>query len=187
MGKIEKTYTKTRKRVDLQRIILDTVATAGVISVGLMAPNALGAMAKLGLLPHRRQKDSIRTARDNLMRQGLLRYDNGKLRLTALGERKLYLLRSAEHAFSKPRKWDKRWRVLIFDIPERRKGTREKIRRTLSFAGFMRLQDSVWVCPYDCEDFITLLKADFKIVKDMLYMIVDVIEYDMPLRKHFGL
>ncbi len=187
MGNIEKTYAKIRKRADLRRIVLDTVAAASVISVGLVAPNAIGAMVKLGLLPTKRQKDSIRAARNNLVRQGLLRYDNGKLRLTALGARKLGLLRNAEHTFSKPRKWDKRWRVLIFDIPEKRRGVREKIRRTLSFVGFMRLQDSVWVCPYDCEDFVTLLKADFKIGKDMLYMIVDVIEYDTPLRRHFGL
>ena len=53
--------------------------------------------------------------------------------------------------------------------------------------GFVRLQDSVWVYPYDCEDLIVLLKADFKIGKDVLYMIVDEMEGDTHLRKEFGL
>lgn len=77
--------------------------------------------------------------------------------------------------------------MLIFDIPEQKKGLREKIRTTLQRVGFVRLQDSVWIYPYDCEDLITLLKADFKVGKDMLYMIVDTLEYDSPLRSQFGL
>jgi hypothetical protein len=53
--------------------------------------------------------------------------------------------------------------------------------------GFVRMQDSVWLYPYDCEDLIVLLKADFKIGKDVLYMIVDSIEADTTWRKHFKL
>ena len=53
--------------------------------------------------------------------------------------------------------------------------------------GFVRLQDSVWVYPYDCEDFIALLKAELKIGRDVLYAIVDTIEHDKNLRQHFNL
>ncbi len=53
--------------------------------------------------------------------------------------------------------------------------------------GFVRLQDSVWVYPYDCEDFIALLKAELKIGKDVLYAIADTIEHDKGIRRHFNL
>jgi CRISPR-associated endonuclease Cas2 len=76
---------------------------------------------------------------------------------------------------------------LIFDIKEERKGMRDKIRRTLNTIGFIRLQDSVWVYPYDCEDLIMLLKADFKIGKDLVYIIADSIENDKDLRLAFNL
>ena len=52
--------------------------------------------------------------------------------------------------------------------------------------GFMRLQDSVWIYPYDCEDLIALFKADSKIGKDILYMIVEALEYDEPVKSYFG-
>lgn len=187
MGEIEKKYKKIRKRKDLQRIILDVVSSVGVLSVALMAPKALGVLEKMGFLPTKRQKDSIRVARNALVRKGFLRYEGNKLYLTNDGKRRLYLLKKTIDVFSRPHKWDHRWRVLIFDIPEERRSVREKIRRTLSAIGFVRLQDSVWVYPYDCEDFVILLKADFKIGKDLLYMIVDVLEYDISLRKHFEL
>jgi len=51
----------------------------------------------------------------------------------------------------------------------------------------MRLQNSVWVYPYDCEDLITLLKADFEIGKEVLYVIADKIENEKVLLKDFGL
>lgn len=53
--------------------------------------------------------------------------------------------------------------------------------------GFVRLQDSVWVYPYDCEDFINLIKTDFKIGKDLLYIVADKIEGDKSLVKFFKL
>lgn len=171
----------------MQAIILNTVAVTGIIAVGLLAPNALGAMAKLGLLPGPRQREVINSSRNRLIKRGLLKYEGGKLRLTKAGEAKLRRLKLLEYRLKKPKRWDKKWRVLIFDIPERRKVTRNRIRATLSRLGFERLQDSVWVYPYDCEDVLTLLKADFKVGKDMLYMVVDSIEYDGHLRTLFSL
>ena len=88
---------------------------------------------------------------------------------------------------NKPKKWDGRWRMLIFDIPETRKSLRDKVRHTLLHIGFLRIQDSVWAYPYDCEDFISLLKADFKIGKDLLYLVVDSIENDKSYKKYFNL
>ena len=110
-----------------------------------------------------------------------------RIRLTPKGERYAALIGEGKLVPKKPRRWDHRWRLLIFDIPERRRKTRAQIRTTLVSLGFVRLQDSVWVYPYDCEDLITLLKADFKVGKDVLYVIADKIEYDAPLRAKFGL
>jgi DNA-binding transcriptional regulator PaaX len=139
------------------------------------------------MLPTPRRADSIRAARNRLVKRGLLKWKGNKLCITEAGEKKLRQWRLRDYQLPRPKHWDKRWRVLIFDIPEKRKGLREKIRNTLVVVGFVRLQDSVWIFPYDCEDLITLLKADFKIGKDMLYMIVDTLEYDTPFRAKFGL
>lgn len=187
MGKLEEKSAKRKRRVDLQKVILNVVAGAGILAVGLIAPNALGALGKLGIIPTRRYKDAIVASRARLVRRGLLVYEDKKLRLTPKGEDQLRHLELKDFKFKTPKRWDGRWRVLIFDIPERRKGLRDKVRLTLSRVGFVRLQDSVWLYPYPCEDLLTLLKADFRIGKDMLYMIVDTLEYDTPFRKKFGL
>jgi len=187
MGQMEAKNAKRVRRANLQRIILETVSAAGIISVALVAPNVLRAIKKLGFIPLRREREYIRAARDRLVRQGFLAYQNGMLRPTSRGEETLRILNAARYQITKPKRWDRKWRVLIFDIPEERKVVRERIRKILSGLGFVRVQDSVWLYPYDCEDIIALLKTDLRIGKEMLYLIVDMLEGDEAFRNHFSL
>ena len=176
---------RTRKR-NIQKIILGSIAAAGLLGVVVLAPNVIGAMGKVGLLPSRRQGEFIQASRNRLIKRGLVAYEGKKLRLTPAGERYLRGVTLRDHTIAKPKRWDRKWRVLIFDIPERRKTLRNNVRSILINIGFVRLQDSVWIYPYDCEDLIVMLKADFRIGKDLLYMVVDALEYDAVLKKRFN-
>lgn len=49
------------------------------------------------------------------------------------------------------RSWDGRWRLVLFDIPNRRATQRVKLRRYLREQGFGCLQNSVWVTPEPME------------------------------------
>lgn len=177
---------KTR-RVSVQKIILFSIAATGVIAIGLLAPNVLGAMAKLGIIPVKRQREIIENSRSRMVKRGMLVYEQGKLRLTPKGEAQLRRLRLLDYKLKKPKRWDGKWRVLIFDIPEYRKTLRDKVRNTLEMLGFKRLQDSVWIYPYDCEDLVTLMKADFRVGKDLLYLVVESLEYDKHIREYFNI
>lgn len=186
MGEAEKKSKERAKKADLQKIVLNAVATAGILSVAVLAPNALTTLKSLGFLKDRRI-ESIKAARKRLVTAGLLSYHAGLLELTPKGEAKLRQLELCEYQLKKPKRWDSKWRVLIFDIKETRKGLREKVRLTLISIGFEKIQDSVWTYPYDCEDLVALLKVDFKIGRELLYLIVDSIENDNWLRDKFGL
>jgi hypothetical protein len=185
---VQETGSRSRTRKNqLQGIILDTISVVGILGLAVVAPNVVGAMSKLGMLPSSRQREVIKRSCDRMVRNGLLRWEKNKLRLTAKGASTLRAYKIKNFETPRPRKWDGKWRVLIFDIPEYRGALRNKIRATLQLIGFMRLQNSVWVYPYDCEDLIALLKADFRVGKDLLYMIVDSIEQDKELRREFYL
>ncbi|OGG55164.1 CRISPR-associated endonuclease Cas2 [Candidatus Kaiserbacteria bacterium RIFCSPHIGHO2_02_FULL_49_11] len=187
MGTKEIESRKRKRRGDLKLMVLQSIMAAGLLRVAALAPNVIGAMGKMGLLPSKQQANSIHNARRRLVAEGLLVYKDNNLCVTERGERALRLLEIKNYPIKKPRRWDGRWRVLIFDIPERKKRVREQVRRTLHTIGFIRLQDSVWLYPYDCEDIITLFKADLGVGREILYMIVDTLEYDTPYRKHFAL
>ncbi len=188
MGKIEQQLKIKIRKTKINSAIIGTIAVAGILSVGALAPNVLGAIGKKYL---RQRKYQLKSSVSRLIVAGyiVLVEVNGKkqLQLTSRGERYAAQLQEGGISVKRPRRWDGKWRILMFDIPEKRRGVRTTVRHTLQALGFKRLQDSVWVHPHDCEDLITLLKVDFSIGKDLLYIIADTIEYDAPLRRHFGL
>lgn len=182
-----KELEKESKKRNLQNIILEVVSVAGIIGIGLVAPEVLVAMKKVGILPKPREKESILRSKDRLLKRGMLEIKNGNLKITGKGKffliRNTYGLRGNKNKI----KWDGKWRVLIFDIPEKLRFVRDQIRLNLMTIGFKRLQNSVWIYPYPCEDLVSLLKADLEIGKDLLYMIVDTLEDDESIRKYFNL
>lgn len=189
MGKAEKIVAKNIRRTKVNNLIIGTVAFAGVIAVAAIAPGLASAFGKNKYL--RQRLYQVRSRVSALIATGYLSIEenDGKkyLKLTDKGENFAALMHEGRLAPKKSKRWDGKWRMLIFDIPERRRNVREKIRMTLITLGFVHLQDSVWVFPYDCEDFIIVLKAEFKIGKDVLYVIADHIENDKHLRIHFSL
>ncbi|MDO8569412.1 MAG: hypothetical protein Q7R89_01345 [bacterium] len=187
MGKLEDKSQKKTKRKNLQHVILQTIAIAGVLSVVLVAPNVVEALTKLGIFPNKRQKEYISSSASKLVKRGLLFYNGKHYQLTSQGESLLRRWQFADFRLKTPKKWDKKWRVMIFDIPEKKRKARDDLTLLFRQAGIRRLQNSVWIYPYDCEDIITLLKTDFGIGKFLLYMIVDELENDKYLREEFGL
>lgn len=187
MGKLEEKSRKTRRKKNLQRAILLTVAQLGILGVGVLAPNVIKAMGKLGMIPNRRQKEYISSSASKLVHRGLLKYNGKYYELTPLGEKQLRSWEFADFKFNKPKRWDGKWRLMIFDIPDKKRKIRDQIRNLFKTAGLYLLQESVWAYPYDCEDVITLLKTDFGIGKNMLYLIVEELENDKRLREEFNL
>ncbi|OHA91642.1 MAG: hypothetical protein A2758_00865 [Candidatus Zambryskibacteria bacterium RIFCSPHIGHO2_01_FULL_49_18] len=187
MGKLEQKSRKRSKRKHLQQVILATVATAGILGAGLLAPNVIGAMAKLGLIPNRRQKEYVGFSASKMVKKGLMKFNGKFYELTLAGQAKLRRWEFENFKFKKPKKWDGKWRVFIFDIPDKKRQIRDQIRTLFKSAEFYPLQESVWAYPYDCEDVIALLKTDFGIGKDLLYLIVDELENDKYLREWFKL
>jgi len=49
------------------------------------------------------------------------------------------------------RRWDGRWRLVLFDIPTGQNAARERLRRYLKSRGFGYLQNSVWITPDSLE------------------------------------
>jgi len=57
--------------------------------------------------------------------------------------------------------WDGYWRIIAFDIEERRRETRDVLRSKLRFLGCMPIQKSVWITPND-------ISADLEELFDIL-------------------
>jgi DNA-binding transcriptional regulator PaaX len=86
----------------------------------------------------------------------------------------------------RPKKWDKKWRIIVFDISELKRLYRDAFRGKLKELGFYPLQKSVWICPFDCRDEIELLREFFGLKeKELRLIIAESIGNDKWLRKIF--
>jgi hypothetical protein len=191
MARLESEARFQRRKGYLQNALLSAVAVSGLLLVAAAAPNVL---QLIGKLPGSKYKFNYRmkTVAGRLAQRGLVKFidRNGKkyIEITPKGNREL--LRAQEENSLRERskkRWDKRWRMVVFDIPEKYRGTRDKLRVTLRSLGFVQLQASVWVYPYDCEEIIALLKTDLRVGITVLYAIVEKIENDKGLKQEFGL
>jgi len=90
-----------------------------------------------------------------LQRRKLLERDtsapNDRLyRLTAEG--RLHVLGGRDPGKYWARRWDGRWRLVVFDVPTGQNAKRERLRRYLRSKGFGYLQNSVWITPDPLEE-----------------------------------
>ncbi len=67
--------------------------------------------------------------------------------------------------------WDEKWRMVNFDIPEKNRNLRDKIRYSLEQLGFKNLQRSLWVSPLPVDDFVEKIR---KKVDDPGHMVIIV-------------
>jgi CRISPR-associated endonuclease Cas2 len=179
-----------RKKRNLRNAALIAIGTVGLIAVSAVVPNMFQILGRTGALTRLKYRSKGVLAR--LKHKGEIEFveKDGKkyVQLTELGEKILNLDREKLKLIdNKPKRWDHRYRLVMFDIPEKRKNVRKLLRFEMQEVGFLRIQDSVWVYPFDCEEFIALLKAELRVGKDILYAVVEEIENDKWIRKHFNL
>jgi len=88
----------------------------------------------------------------------------------------------------KPERWDKKWRILIFDIKNRDNIKREYLRGKIKELGLFQLQKSVWVYPYDFQKEAGVLRNFFNLSKEEIKIITACeIENDQNVRSFFRL
>lgn len=66
-------------------------------------------------------------------------------------------------------KWDEKWRLVMFNIPETERSTRDKLRRALDGLGLGILQSSVWISPYNIKEEIEKISKKFKLEKNLKF------------------
>jgi CRISPR-associated endonuclease Cas2 len=191
MGILEQRSSANRRLGTFQAVMLGAVAVGVVVLIAATAPNVAQLLKYFpGYKKGARFNYQTKSALSRLAAKGLVVFiekgDKRYARITESGKHMLDL-ETARMQIGKKKRWDRRWRLVIFDIPERRRSVRTRLRKFMSLCGFHRLQDSVWVYPHDCEDLIVLVKAEFRIGADALYLIVEQIERDKHLREHFHL
>lgn len=92
------------------------------------------------------------------------------------------------HLPEPPKKWDRKYRIVIFDIPNASNFIRNVFRRKLKEFGFYPLQKSVWVYPFPCKEEVRFLREFLGCSKDQIrYVETTTLEDDELIRRKFSI
>ncbi len=106
--------------------------------------------------------------------------------LTDKGKKKAGKFKIDRLKIEAAKNWDKKWRVLIFDIEDKHKIKREALRGKIKELGLYQLQKSVWVCPYEFKKEMALLRDFFGLESNEMKVITaSEIENDQEIRDFF--
>lgn len=83
--------------------------------------------------------------------------------------------------------WDGKWRIVIFDIPEKIKKSRDALRWKIKELGFYELQKSVFVFPYKCDNEINFVIEYYNLRKYVRFGTLDTIDNEIHLKNIFNI
>lgn len=187
---LDRYLIKADKKTRIKTIIL-LMAGAGILayvgSPALAAFSVIKAKIKNGTYNKKQISNSLGfLKRSDLVRQNL---NKGKLKilLTPKGYKEINFINIDLIKINRPKEWDKKWRVVMFDIPVRFNKGREGLRWKLKELGFFQLQKSVWVYPHDCIKEIAEIASFWGVGKYIELMLVENMSNEQRLRTHFNL
>lgn len=187
---------KTKK--EITKIILKSLLISGAVAIASTSPyfaqKAIPALIKdiKYIIRNKKKKKSVYNIFYRLKNQGFIKvnYDGKQIHisLTEEGRKKAGKYQIDGLEIKKSKKWDKKWHVLIFDIIDKHKLKREALRGKLKELGLYQLQKSVWVCPYDFQREIDILRLFFGLKNSEMKVInAYEIEDDRDLKIFFNI
>ena len=96
--------------------------------------------------------------------------------LTPKGRSRAEKLKLVTLTIIRPKKWDHKWRVIIFDVPRKLNVMRDGLRNSLKKIGFVKIQDSVYVHPFECATEVKFIAKSYRVSDHVLIMISEIIQ-----------
>ena len=176
---------------EVLRGVLTVLKVTGVVTVAVLAPNVLQVFGKRYKSTRRFGGGRLNRTIHMMEKKGFVKIShkvgNIQIKPTAKGLRKLSELDLQNIEIKPQKKWDNKWRLVIFDIPEQFRQNRKLFQERLRAMGFIMLQKSVWVCPYPCEKQIMVLRNAYSINSFVSLITAEDIDTKTNILKRFNL
>ncbi len=190
MRKYKYYFKKSKSEIVID--VLGILLLGGMLAIAATSPyfitNIMKGLKRMKKYNNKKVYDTFY----NLKKQGLINFHqkDGQIYifLTEKGKKKAGWMQINDLIIKKPKKWDGKWRVVMFDIAQLKRIYREALRGKLKELGFYFFQKSVWILPYDCKEEIKLLQAFFGLEDSELRLIIaENVGDDKEFRKIFNL
>lgn len=174
------------------KTLLKLAAVGGVCTAVLVAPKIFAIASPLGKYKKYYNKQGALQNFYYLKRQKYIAFkkidkDNYEINITDKGLAMVLEDNFNLKKLNGNKRWDGKWRIVIFDIPEKFKSAREIFRKKLIEIGFYKAQDSVFINPFPCEKEVIFLSEIFNIADFIYFMETSYFVNDKNIRLYFDI
>lgn len=172
--------------------LLKVLAAAGAIGMVFAFPGAASAISSLVLGKNSYGRWQTKQVIGQMAKRKLVQieYNNDgsvAVKITKNGMKRALTYQLETMKLKKPKFWDRKWRLVIFDVPELYRKARDLFRMRLKQLGLHFFQESVYVSPYPCFSEVEFLRELYGIPVKVRYLLVEKIEDDEELKDYFEL
>ncbi|MEK7162448.1 MAG: hypothetical protein AAB730_01145 [Patescibacteria group bacterium] len=135
------------------------------------------------------QRKTLLYAIRALYRDGLITIEETPEGITTVGVTEAGKKAAKEKTFlsERPKEWDKKWRLIFFDIPEEKKKFRDAFRYHLQKMGATEFQRSAFIFPYPCSREVGALAEKLSLREHIVLVTAETLSNEFKFKEHFGL
>lgn len=175
----------------IKEILIGIGLLGAVVIVGAMAPNVFTGLSRNGFTKRKYDKKFISAVHYLKKRKLILIKENQdgsvKVELSKNGRKKTLIYNLDSLKIKPMRKWDGKWRFVVFDIPNKFKARSNALRDKLKELGLYQFQKSVWIHPYPLENEIDFIIQVFEIKPFVKLGEMTYIDDEEKLKKKYKL
>jgi len=169
-----------------QKDIIRLVGAGLLVASAIVCPNIAQLLKYLE--PDNSKKRYIyKQSLIRLKKKGVLQLFGEEIKLTKKGKLLLKYIDIESFNINPEGEWDGRWHLICYDVPERYKTERDYFRLKLLDLGFVIIQDSLWVYPFNCKEEMAVIADYFGIGKYVAYLDTDYLPNQKSLINKFNL
>ena len=187
----QKPVAKKNKSYITQEKLLRLLADGALTMAGILTSRVPGArQILLGNMPQEIYPSTVLRTTRRLYRKGLVKVSETKqgykVEITNKGKTEILKFDLNTLEIPVPEKWDKKWRMVFFDISEKRKKERDFLCHKLKAMNFYLMQESVFIHPYPCKKEIEFLREVLNVPHEVKLGILDEVENEEDLKRIFS-
>jgi len=177
----------------IQKAILRILDNTAIVTVAMVTSGPLAVNILKTIRREQRKRAQAQVFRSilALKRERLISLKEYKgeqcMILTDQGKRKVLRYQLETLILPMREKWDGKWRMILFDIPERFGKARRALSTKLKDMGALPLQKSVFIFPFPCQNEIDFITEFFQVSPYVRYAEAGMVEGAENLKRYFKL
>ncbi|MCX6806736.1 MAG: CRISPR-associated endonuclease Cas2 [Candidatus Berkelbacteria bacterium] len=172
-------------KYNTEKILYFLLITGGFAIASIIAPKLPYELLKAYLKDQDNRKSKFNRGNFNrdlkrLVYRGDVSVKGGVVKITKQGKQRILKYTVGKIEIEPQKVWDRKWRLVVFDIPSLQRKISNAFRKQLFELGFAHYQKSVFIHPYPCRDQIDFMREIFEIgdkVKLITAIAIDDEEY----------